>query len=175
MSRKPIDPRIHTRGVGKKGEEPSSVPQAEYREALSYWATGVTVAAVRDEDRIEATTVSSLTSVSDTPPTVLISLRPSARILPFLEPGTTLGISILAEDQARTAAVFADSYPVGPSPFGDAVVPTVTGALVVLSCTVEQILPVAGSSVVVARVTAAEPGNGTEPLLYYRRSYRTLG
>ena len=147
----------------------------EFREALSYWASGVTIAAVRDGADIQATTVSSLTSVSDAPPTVLISLTGSARMLPYIEVGMALGISVLARHQARTAEVFADSYPVGPSPFLDGgEAPRVEGALVQLHCRVERILPVAGAHVVEARVMATALGESHDPLLYFRRGFRGL-
>lgn len=154
---------------------PDAATRDEYREALSYWASGVTIAAVRDGDDIQAMTVSSLTSVSDGPPTVLISLTGSARMLPYLEVGAALGISILSGNQRRVGAVFADTYPVGPSPFepgGPA--PLVAGALVQLSCRILDVLPIASSHVVVARVTRADLGQADDPLLYFRREFRTL-
>lgn len=172
VSRRPIEPRIRT----SEAEPPDgdAVSREDFREALSHWAAGVAVAAVRDGEEIQATTVSSLTSVSDSPPTVLISLTPSAKILPFVESGTLLGISILHEAQRRTASVFADGYPVGPSPFEDGPAPLVSGALVHLACTVTRIFPVAGSRIVVARVAATATGAADRPLLYYRRAFRTL-
>ena len=147
----------------------------EFREALSYWASGVTIAAVRDGSEVQATTVGSLTSVSDTPATVLISLTGSARILPFLGVGTALGISVLGRHQARTAAVYADSYPVGPSPFlEEGAAPLVEGAMVHLRCRVERVMPIGGSHVVEARVMATALGESDDPLLYFRREFREL-
>ncbi len=151
------------------------VSREDFREALSYWASGVTIAAVRDGEQVQATTVSSLTSVSDAPPMVLISLTGSARILPYLEVGTPFGISVLSREQSRTAAVFADSYPVGPSPFQtEGSVPLVADSVVQLSCRVEDVLPIGSSRVVVGRVLATEVGDSDDPLLYYRRGFRTL-
>lgn len=161
-------------------QEPSDPPadgvtREAFREALSYWAAGVTIVAVRDGDDVHGMTVSSLTSVSDRPPTVMISLTRTARILPFVAPGVLLGVSVLAEDQRRVAAVYADSYPVGPSPFGGTVPPLVDGALVALTCRVEEIRPVSGSHVVTARVLEAHAGEGRRPLLYFRREFVRLG
>ncbi len=174
MSRRPVDARIST---GRE-EEPETgragLAAADYREALSHWASGVTIVAVRDDDDVHAITVSSLTSVSADPPTVLVSLSPSARVLPFVTTGTHMGISILADDQKGLAAVYADSYPVGPSPFGAEAAPLVEGALVGLSCQVSEIIELAGSHVVAARVEAARVDSGGLPLLYHRRGYHTL-
>ncbi len=174
MSRRPVDARIST---GRE-EDPevgrSGLTAADFREALSHWASGVTIVAVRDGDEVHAITVSSLTSVSADPPTVLVSLSASARVLPFVVTGMPVGISILADDQRGLATIFADSYPVGPSPFGGEAAPLVEGALVGLSCRVSEVMEIAGSHVVAARVETARVGSSQLPLLYHRRGYRTL-
>ncbi len=172
MNRKPIDPRIEV--SPSEADEIEQVSAREFREALSYWASGVTVVAVRDDDHVQATTVSSLTSISDRPPTVAVSLNGAARILPFLTPGTRYGVSILKRDQRRIASVHADSYPVGPSPFGAGEVPLVQDALTGLVCRVAEVVPVSGSFLVIGTVEEVHPGSGEDPLLYFRRAYRGL-
>jgi flavin reductase (NADH) len=174
VSRRPVDARIST---GRE-EDPdlggAGLGAADFREALSHWASGVTIVAVRDGDDVHAITVSSLTSVSPDPPTVLVSLSSSARVLPFVETGTPLGISILADEQRGLASIYADSYPVGASPFGGDAAPLVEGALVGLTCRVSEMIELAGSHVVAATVEAARVGSRELPLLYYRRRYRAL-
>ena len=145
-----------------------------FREALSYWASGVTIVAVRDDGDVHATTVSSLTSVSDSPPTVLVALGRTARVLPFLEPGGRFAVSVLGSDQRRLASVYADSYPVGPSPFPPEGAPTVTGALVAMECIVVEVREVGASFVVVSQVERTTLGEGEAPLVYFRRGYRGL-
>lgn len=174
MSRRPVDARISTASDQSRDDGTAGLTAQEFREALSYWASGVTVVALRDDGQVHAMTVSSLTSVSADPPTVLVSLSSSARIVPFLRRDLPLGISILADDQRRVASVFADSYPVGPSPFGPDPAPLIHDALVGLTCRVSEIMEVAGSNVVAARVEGARFGTGESPLLYHRREYGTL-
>ncbi len=145
-----------------------------FREALAHWATTVALAAVRDEGVVYGITVTSFTPVSADPPTVLISLGPSAAIVPFLEVGTRLGVSLLAEGQRGLAADFADTFQVGPSPFSDEDIPLVEDAMLGLHCTVRSIQVAPGRAiVVVAQVDEARSGGGL-PLLYHQQGYRRL-
>lgn len=69
------------------------------------------------------------------------------------------------------ATAFADSFPVGASPFPDPERPVVGGAVGALTCVVLNLHPApAGARILVAGVEEAVVGEG-EPLLYYRRGY----
>lgn len=173
MDRHPIEARIDPH---RGGEEtgPGVEPEA-FREALSHWASTVTVVAIRDGDDVHATTVTSFFPVSADPPLVAVSLGPNAQVLPWIEPGARLVVSLLAEGQSRLASTFADSFPVGPSPFPEDGDPVVAGAVAALACTVREVLPTgADARLVLARVESTGEGVGTGPLLYHRRSYRRL-
>ncbi len=144
-----------------------------FRETLAHWASGVAVAAVRDEAKVHATTVTAFLSISVQPPMVLISLGPSAQILPFIPLGTSFGVSVLGAEQARLASVFADSYPVGASPFALEGVPLITDALVRMSCRVERIDQAGDHRLVHALVERSEVGSG-DPLVRFGRAYHRL-
>ncbi len=149
-------------------------PEA-FRDALSHWASGVTLVALREEDgTLHATTVSSFASVSAEPPRILISLGPGAQVLPFLDPGHRFVVNILAHRQRRLATVFADPFPVGPSPFPSEGDPVVADALAVLVCGVERVIPVDGVRLVLGRVMETRLGEPEEPLVNYRRKYRSV-
>jgi flavin reductase ActVB len=150
-----------------------AVDPDRFREALSHWASGVAVAAVREEGKVHATTVSAFVSVSLQPPLVLLSLGPGAQVLPFLTPGKAFGVNVLVEDQARIASVYADSYPVGESPFPDHGDPLIPDALVQLSCRVHRIEEAGDHRLILALVEAAEGSPGS-PLIRYQRAYRHL-
>lgn len=171
MERRPIEARIDA------GRESGRDPLSEsFREAMSRWASGVTVVSVRDPDdgRVYATTATSFASVSADPPRVVVSFGPGAQVLPFLTEGSPFVVNVLAGNQQRLASLYADSFPVGPSPFPDTGEPVVGGALATLVCTAERIVDVGGSRLVLGRVEEAAAGEG-EPLLYHRRGYRVLG
>lgn len=174
MSR-PVDPSID---VGRGDDEPPGpgVGREAFVAALARWASGVTVVAVRDADRVYATTATAFASVSLEPPLVLVSLGPGAQVLPFLERGTAFGVSILAGDQRRHAAMFADAFPVGPPAFPDEGPPLLPRALAGLVCRVRDVHPAGDHRLMLALVegTVLREGGEGQPLLYWERGYRTL-
>ena len=144
-----------------------------FREALAYWASGVAVVGVREEGRVLATTVTGLLSVAVEPPLVLVSLGPTAQVLPFLVPDRPFAISLLEEGQGRLASIYADVYPAGAPPFPSGGLPWVDGALVKLACRVDRVDSAADHHLILALVDDAELGEG-RPLVRYLRAYRAL-
>lgn len=145
------------------------------KEALSFWASGVSIVAVREGGRVHALTVSAFIPVSLDPPTVLISLGPNAAVLPFLEPDATFAISLLAMGQKGLASRFADTFPVGPSPFVAEGPPVVDGALAWLVCEVDEMLRRGDHTLVIGRLVEAGTGPETPALTYFRRDYHSVG
>jgi 3-hydroxy-9,10-secoandrosta-1,3,5(10)-triene-9,17-dione monooxygenase reductase component len=145
----------------------------EFRDALSYWSSGVTIIASRQAERVVATTVSAFMSLSLEPPLVLFALGANATILPFLQPGEACGISLLAERQRRLATIHADPYPVGPDPFAGTV-PLVEDALVGLRCTVAETHGGGDHTVIIAAVDGARIAGGEDPLIRFQRRYHGL-
>jgi flavin reductase (DIM6/NTAB) family NADH-FMN oxidoreductase RutF len=153
------------------------VDPERFREALARWASTVTVVAVRDADTgaVHATTVSSFAPVAADPPQVLVALGPGAQVLPFVDVGDAIGVSVLAESQSRWATVFADAFPVGSAPWQPDGAPVVPGAAAALACTVRQVHRTDGESrVVICRVEDVTLGDEERPLLYWRRTYARL-
>jgi flavin reductase (NADH) len=150
-----------------------TVEPDRFRQALACWASGVAVVAVREEGRVLATTVTAFLSVSLEPPLVLVSLGPTAQVLPFLVPDRSFAISVLAEHQGRIASVFADAYPAGAPSFPRRGDPWVEGASVRLGCRVHRVDPAADHHLVLALVETAV-FDGAGPLIRYRRAYRRL-
>ena len=146
----------------------------QFRDALAGWASGVSVIACRVEDRVVATTVSAFTSLSVDPPLVLVALGPNATVRPFLEPGRRFTISILSATQRRLAMIFADPFPVGPSPFPESGDPVIPDSLVTLVCTVDRVDYGGDHAIVIASVQEATWQDG-DPLVRYRRKYHALG
>lgn len=143
-----------------------------FRELLSHWAATVGVVAVRDDDdgRVYGTTVTSFTPVDIDPPLVLVSLGPNAQVVPFLHEGARYTVNFLTESQGRLAQVFADPFPVGPTPFPSSGDPLLAGALVGLVCETVGIFPVPGGArLVLGRVVDGTEASAGRPLLWHRR------
>ena len=82
--------------------------EADFRGALSQFATGVTVITTRDEHGgFVGLTASSFNSVSLTPPLILWSLSSGARTMPQFRASSHYVINVLAADQAPLAERFA--------------------------------------------------------------------
>lgn len=151
-----------------------TVSSQDFREALARWASGVTVIACRHDHRVVATTVSAFMSLSLEPPLVLVGLGANATVLPFLQPGADFGISILAGDQKRIASIFADPFPVGPSPFPPAGPAIVEDALAGLACTVRETRTAGDHTLVIAVVGQLTAVRDAAPLVRFRRRYHRL-
>lgn len=170
--RRPIEAEYH---AGREDDEaPAELSEEILKEALARHAAGVTIVSVRDGATVHATTVSSFAPVSVDPPVVLISVGGNAQVLPFLEEDATFVVNLLRDDQRRLATVYADSFPVGPSPFGPEGDPVIPDALASLRCRASSIIPVDGTRVVLGRVTDARVGEGETALVHYLRDYHAV-
>lgn len=144
------------------------------REAWAHWVTGVTIVAVRDGDAVHAVTVSAFLPLSAEPPLVAISLGSGASVLPFLDPDTPFTVSILTADQKGLASRYADTFPVGPSPFRSSGDPVVEGCLAWVTSRVEELLPRGDHTLVIGRVVEAMTAEPDAALAYYRRDYHRV-
>lgn len=168
----PDEPGAWDRGPSRPVTDPDL-----FRDAMARWASSVVVFAVRDPEdgRVRATTATSFAPVSVEPAHVVVSLGANAQALPFVRVGGAVGLSLLGEDQRRWAQIFADTFPAGPSPWAAQGVPLIAGSVAKLSCIVRAIHPTEGGSrLIVAEVADVVLGDQDRPLLYWRRSYRTL-
>lgn len=161
---------------GGPGSGPSHAPDTgeALKDALAAWPAGVTLVAVRAEGRVHALTVTGFIPVALDPPMVLVSLGPNAAAAPYVDPGVELAISLLAGDQGPIATRFADTFPVGPSPFQDDGPPLVKDALAGLVCDVEEVLVRADHRLVLARVREVVPGRDAPALAWRHRTYRIV-
>jgi flavin reductase (DIM6/NTAB) family NADH-FMN oxidoreductase RutF len=95
----------------------SAIDAAQFRQALSQFATGVTVITTRLADgSFRGLTASSFNSVSLTPPLVLWSLGAAANSLPIFSGNSHYVINVLSAGQAALAERFSRR---SDNPFGD--------------------------------------------------------
>jgi flavin reductase (NADH) len=152
----------------------------DFREAMSAWATGVSVVATRADELEYGVTVSSFTSLSLEPPLVLVCLQNKSAILPMIEQVRSFSISMLSQSQAAESKQFAGSGR-EPLPRVDAFVreagsglPVVEGALAWVVCSLHARHVQGDHTIVIGRVGAARSEADRRPLLYHRRAYHAL-
>lgn len=118
-------------------------------------------------------TVSSLTSASAEPPSVLMCIRTKASMHPFLTKGRRVGISLLAPDQSAVSNGFAfgEADPFAVFPWHEEQgVPIVEGSAAHLVGTIDRTIDNHDTSVVIVAIEAgAVTGDAT--LVYRARGY----
>lgn len=149
-----------------------------YRATLGRFASGITIITACDaEGRDVGMTVSAFSSLSLTPPLVLICIDNAASVAPVLEHCETFAVNILADDQEELSRRFAkrelNRFEGVPVTRGELGVALLDGALANLECRVSARQPGGDHTILIGEVKAANLREG-EPLLYYRGAYRRL-
>ena len=159
-----------------------SVSQADFRKAMSSFATGVTIVTVNSGAGVHGMTANAFTSVSLNPRLVLVCVDQRARTHSHLSAKKRFGINVLAENQhaisehyARTsrheAVVDAAGARFDRTKHGT---PVLHGALAYLECRLHSAQDAGDHTIFIAEVEDLVMHEG-RPLLYFQSGYRTLG
>ncbi len=150
-------------------------PRDPLRAILGRFATGVTIlAAGRDEP--QGMTANSFTSVSLSPPLVLVCVNRSAAIHRAVVESKAFAVSVLAADQEEVARHFANhSRPrgrrefdmVGWSPGPVTGAPLIHGTLAWIECELAATYDGGTHSIFLGSVVASTHGPGRDVLLFY--------
>lgn len=157
--------------------------EAQFRQVMGHFATGVVVAATRDASGTPTgLTCNSVTSVSLDPPLVLFCVdRDSTTRASFLHT-RAFSLSILSEADQATSRQFASA---DPSARFDGVtvtqaatgMPILSHALAWLDCELHEAVEAGDHTILLGRVLALgvrDDAAEALPLLYYRGKYRAL-
>jgi flavin reductase (DIM6/NTAB) family NADH-FMN oxidoreductase RutF len=149
-----------------------AVDPLRFRTSVSRFATGIAIVSCQDEQgQPLGMTISSFTSISLEPPTVLVSLRPGRTHARIRQQGR-YGVSILGAEQEAWSRHFSghpqpEAAPVWVTP---AHVPVLRDALAWFECQVDELLQVHDHTLFLARVTACGHASGA-PLMFFASSY----
>jgi flavin reductase (DIM6/NTAB) family NADH-FMN oxidoreductase RutF len=156
----------------------------DFRRVLGHFATGVTVVTTCDaQGRPAGLTASAFTSVSLTPPLVLVCVARDAQSYAALSASDRFAVNILASGQEAVSQRFASPPAANgwekfegvahkPGTLG---LPVLEGALAHLECSRVHAYPGGDHTIFVGQVEAAGcQSDGAEPLLYYRGRYGRL-
>lgn len=167
-------------------------PQAtadEYRDVMSRLTTGVVLVTAHDPEdgpRGEdvGMTATAFMSVSLDPPLVLVSVRTASRMDELLSRRPLWAVSVLSESQRHIAGRFSMRGRISDRLLfediayyrGDASgAPVLGGALAVLECRTERLVPAGDHTLAIGRVLRARtPSADGGPLAYFRGRYRYL-
>lgn len=156
----------------------NAVDQAQFRQLLGRFATGVTVITARAADgRPHGMTANSLASVSLDPPLILLSIDHAAAMHKLLTTGPAFAVNVLASTQETVSRRFAqdrderfDGVGYQDSPRG---LILLDGALAHLECERVATHEAGDHTILVGRVIAGSANDG-RPLCYFRGGYASL-
>src|SRR3984957_3777936 len=155
------------------------VASDDFRGAMRHLTGGVSVITAGRGTEISGMTVTSVTSLSVDPPTLIVSVNREASSWPLLKRHGFFGVNILAADQIEVAERFAGKGGLkGADRFAGAQwttrvsgVPLLLGALSAIDCAVEEIIERHSHALVIGRVLDLQTSQRTAALAYWQGRY----
>ncbi len=161
-------------GEYRSGHDPRTL-----RDALSCFATGVTVVTCVDESGAPAgLTVNSFTSVSLDPPLLLVCLAKPAASSAALVAASHFAVNVLQTGQQPASIRFStrdqDRFGTTPWSTGEAGAPILKDSMGVFECERYAVHDGGDHHILIGQVVKATFDAQLDPLLYFRGSYRRL-
>jgi flavin reductase (DIM6/NTAB) family NADH-FMN oxidoreductase RutF len=155
------------------------VSPADFRVAMRHLTGGVSVITAGRGKDITGMTVTSVTSLSVEPPTLLVSINRDASSFPLIRRHGAFGVNILNADQLDVAERFAGKGGLkGADRFAGSKwvtsvsgVPLLVGALSAFDCEVEEIVERHSHGIVIGRVRDVRNSTRNAALAYWHGQY----
>lgn len=160
-----------------------SVHQAEFRKALSSFATGITVITLDSDGEVHGMTANAFASVSLDPMLVLVCVDQKARTHAHLHAKKRFGVNVLAEDQRKISEYYARPARTHERAAEEAGArfertrhgtPVLVGGLAYLECRLHTAEDAGDHTVFIAEVEEVVVREG-KPLLFFGSQYRKIG
>ena len=156
----------------------TAIEQQHFRRVCGKYATGITILTVLDTRGVpHGMTVNSFTSVSLSPPLILVCIDRQTSILHHFRSATRFGINVLDENQKELSTCFArsghDRFSGTPWIPGETGAPVLPAVLATMECEVTQMVE-AGDHVVVIGAALHATWREGQPLIYFNSSYQRL-
>jgi len=155
------------------------VSSNDFRGAMRHLTGGVSVITVGRGSDISGMTVTSVSSLSVEPPSLIVSVNRAASSWPLLKRYGHFGVNILTADQIDIAEGFTGKGGLnGAARFAGAEwttrasgVPLLVGALAAIDCEVEDIVERHSHAIVIGRVRDLQLSARTAALAYWQGRY----
>jgi flavin reductase (DIM6/NTAB) family NADH-FMN oxidoreductase RutF len=152
------------------------------RNGMRRLPSGVCVVSAQAADgRKYAMTASSVTSVSDNPPSLLVCVNQQARICPVLTPSQRFAVNILGKDHQDISVLCATGdqgekrFNLGKWLLAPDQTPYLQDAEAVFECEVDLVQPYGTHNIIVGKIIAVRvASSGPAPLVYLDGSYRNI-
>lgn len=153
----------------------------QFRDALRFFPSGVTIVTVRVGDQRHGLTVAAFASVSPDPPLIaaLIDQRHRGHAL-LLQPGAVFAVNVLAEEHRELSDRFAlvkdaERFAVGRWTTAETGAPVLEDALAWLDCRIHSHVAAGSHTIFIGEVQASATRADARPLVYWNREYRAIG
>lgn len=149
--------------------------KGQLRQCLGHFATGVTVVTIARQDGFHGATVNAFSSISLTPPLVMVSLARRSTICGSLS-GAAFGVNILAAEQQELGHHFAGKRPGAQVRLGWAMhaqVPRIDGCVGFMACAPWASYDGGDHVIYLGEIQSLECRDG-EPLIFHRGAFRAL-
>lgn len=155
------------------------VSSTEFRGAMRALAGGVSVITVGRGNDVSGMTVTSVSSLSVDPPTLIVSVNRQSSSWPLLQRYGVFGVNILTAEQldvaerfsgkdgAKGAARFAGAQWIT----GTTGAPLLVGALAAIDCEVEEVIERHSHAIVIGRVLGVQTTAPKTALSYWHGEY----
>jgi flavin reductase (DIM6/NTAB) family NADH-FMN oxidoreductase RutF len=155
------------------------VSSEQFRGAMRHLTGGVCVITVGRGSDITGMTVTSVSSLSLDPPTLIVSINRQSSSWPLLTRYGCFGVNILTGDQLNIAETFtgksglkgAERFAGAKWTTGISGVPLLTGALAAIDCQVDDIIQRHSHAIVIGRVLGTSRSPRTAALAYWQGRY----
>lgn len=152
--------------------------ERQFRGVMRRLAGGVSIITAGRDDDISGMTVTSLTSLSASPPRLLVSVNRQASSFALIERFGTFGVNILGSDQQELAARFSNARLKGAQRFqdiswsaGSSGVPLLGHSLANVECRVEEIIERYSHGIIVGSLLSFELSPQLSGLVYWNGEY----
>lgn len=153
------------------------IDDSRFKEAMSHFASGVTIVTTELDGTPYGLTVASFASLSLHPPLVMVCVARKAKSHDAIHEAGHFGVSILEQSQADVSGRFAskadDKFAGITTRRGEHGMPLIDGAICTLECRVHSELSGGDHTIFVGEVLDSSTSDGA-PLVYYRSSYREI-
>lgn len=153
------------------------IDDADFKRAMSHFASGVTVVTTEHEGKPYGLTVASFASLSLHPPLVLVCIEKSVKSHDAIRQAKKFGVSILGHAQADISTRFAsksdDKFTGVLTRRGRLGMPLIEGAICNIECKLHAELDGGDHTIFVGEVRDIVTLEGA-PLLYFRSGYHRI-
>ena len=153
------------------------VTDADFKLAMSHFASGVTIVTTEHEGTKYGMTVASFASLSLHPPLVLVCIEKTVKSHDAIAAAGRFAVNILGRDQADLSNRFAsrvdDKFAGVAIEQGELGVPIIGNSITSLECQLHSQLAGGDHTIFVGEVASVRTREGA-PLLYFRSGYREM-